>query len=145
MVFSKLIPKRGHYGQQGKSCFHRHQNCLLTLGGGLHLLGMEVKENWHLMPVTVCFVLGVVGKLSLLYSPNCTCYLGNTSKICVVLPLPFSQPQGKQILIPGTTSHSQMPYPLPRGRKEGWDTSEFEPPRRDESKGLEGGGDSCLS
>ena len=76
---------------------------------------MEVKEDRHLMLATVCFVLEVEGKLSLLYSPNCSCYFGNTSKMCVVLPLPFSQPQGKQILIPGATSHSQRPCPQPSG------------------------------
>lgn len=31
-------------------------------------MGIEVKEDWHLMPATVCFVLEVEGKLSLLYT-----------------------------------------------------------------------------
>ena len=36
--------------------------------------------------------------------------------MCAVLPLPFSQLWGKQILIPGATGHSQRPY---QGNKDG--------------------------
>ena len=69
-------------------------------GWGWHFLGMDVKQT-SLYLWLFFFLLEMEGKLSLPHSPSWSSCLGNTSIMCEVLPFPFTQPQGKQILTSG--------------------------------------------
>ena len=99
MVFSKQIPKRGHYGEPARVVFRGIETaCLLWVG--LALLGDGCQADQPLS-LAVFFLLEMEGKLSLPHSPSWSNCLGNTSIMCEVLPFPFTQPQGKQILTSG--------------------------------------------